>query len=66
LKLTSKFLFLPVFSYPLTKITEKSKGKRNLKDIYNEFWEFINDNNVDFKEFIEKDKRSIKLKLGIN
>ena len=49
---------------PIT--TERNKGKRNLKDIYDEFWEFINDNNVDFKKFIEKDKRRIKLKLGIN
>jgi len=45
--------------------TERNKGKRNPKDIYDEFWEFINDNNVDFKKFIEKDKRRIKLKLGI-
>ena len=49
---------------PIT--TERNKGKRNLKDIYDEFWEFINDNNGDFKEFIEKDKRRLKLKLGIN
>ncbi len=48
---------------PIT--TERNKRKRNLKDIYGEFWEFINDNNADFKEFIEKDKRRIKLKLGI-
>jgi hypothetical protein len=46
--------------------SERNKGKRTLKDIYDEFWEFINDNNVDFKKFIEKDKRRIKLKLGIN
>ncbi len=49
---------------PIT--TEINKGKRNVKDIYDEFWEFINDNNVDFKKFIEKDKRRLKLKLGIN
>jgi len=48
------------------KITEKNTGKRSLKDIYDEFWEVINDNNVEFKEFIEKDKRRIKLKLEIN
>jgi len=46
--------------------TEKNAGKRSLKDVYDEFWEFINDNNVEFKEFVEKDKRRIKLKLGIN
>ena len=39
---------------------------RNLKDIYDEFWELIKDNNADFKEFIEKDKTQLKLKLGIN
>jgi len=53
-------------SHPPLIATEISKGKRNLKDIYNEFWEFINDNNAEFKKFIEKDKRRIKLKLGIN
>jgi len=52
-------------SHPLPKITENSKGKRNLKDIYNEFWEFIDDRNINFQEFIENDKRRVKLKLGI-
>jgi hypothetical protein len=52
-------------SRPPPIATKRNKGKRNLKDIYAEFWEFINDNNVDFKKFIEKDKRRIKLKLGI-
>ncbi len=28
-----------------------------LKEIYEEFWEFIDDNNAYFKEFIKKDKR---------
>ena len=37
--------------------------KRSLKSIYNEFWEFIDDNNSEFKEFISKDKRRLKLKL---
>ncbi len=52
-------------SHPPPNNFEKTLGRRSRKDIYNEFWEFINDNNVDFKEFIEKDKRRIKLKLGI-
>ena len=52
-------------SRPPPIATERNKGKRHLKDIYDEFWEFINDNNVDFKEFIENDKRRLKLKLGI-
>ena len=42
---------------------KKDEGKRSLKEIYNEFWEFIDDNNSDFKEFISKDKRRQKLKL---
>jgi hypothetical protein len=48
------------------KNTEKNAGKRSLKDVYNEFWEVINDNNVEFKDFIEKDKRRIKLNLRID
>ena len=48
---------------PIT--TEKNKGKRSLKDVYDEFWEFINDNNVEFKEFIEKDKRRQILNLSL-
>ena len=48
------------------KNTEKNTGKRSLKEVYDEFWEVINDNNVEFKEFIEKDKRRIKLKLEIS
>ncbi len=51
---------------PPANDTEKNTGKKSLKDIYDEFWEFVNDNNVEFKEFIEKDKRRIKLNLGIN
>jgi len=42
---------------------KKSERKRNLKEIYDEFWEFIDDNNSEFKEFITKDKRRLKLKL---
>jgi len=53
-------------SRPLPKSIRNSNGKRSLKDIYNEFWEFIDDRNKDFQEFIEKDKRRLKLKLGIN
>ncbi|MBY9008950.1 MAG: hypothetical protein KGD74_03680, partial [Candidatus Lokiarchaeota archaeon] len=44
---------------------KKHKNKRSLKEIYDEFWEFIDDNNSDFKEFISKDKRRLKLKLKI-
>ena len=42
---------------------KKNERKRSLKEIYDEFWEFIDDNNSDFKEFISKDKRRLKLKL---
>jgi len=40
--------------------SKKQEGKRSLKEIYDEFWEFINDNNPEFKEFIDKDKRRQK------
>ena len=53
-------------SRPPPNDTEKNAGKRSLKEVYDEFWDVINDNNVEFKEFIEKDKRRVKLKLGIN
>ena len=52
-------------SRPPPNATEKNAGKRSLKDIYAEFWEVINDNNVEFKEFISKDKRRQKLKLMV-
>ncbi|MHA1458312.1 MAG: hypothetical protein ACTSQR_01455 [Promethearchaeota archaeon] len=42
---------------------KKLDGKRSLKEIYDEFWEFIDDNNTEFKDFISKDKRRLKLKL---
>jgi hypothetical protein len=51
-------------STPLPKSSKDFTGKRGLKDIYEEFWEFIDDKNSKFKDFIEKDKRRIKLKLG--
>ena len=46
-----------------SKESKKQEDKRSLKHIYNEFWEFIDDNNSEFKEFISKDKRRQKLKL---
>lgn len=33
------------------------RKKKTLKEIYEEFWEFIDDKNDDFKEFIQKDPR---------
>jgi hypothetical protein len=33
------------------------KKKMSIKDIYNEFWEFIDDNNEDFRELIILDSR---------
>ncbi len=35
----------------------KVKSKMTLKEIYNEFWEFIDENNDTFRKFILKDKR---------
>jgi len=43
-----------------TKIIRESfnrKKHRTLQDIYEEFWEFINDNNEIFQKFIVKDKK---------
>jgi len=42
--------------------SKKQEVKRSLKDIYNEFWEFIDDNNSEFKDFISKDKRRLKFR----
>ncbi len=53
-------------SHPPPNDTRKNSGKRSRKDIYDEFWEFINDRNKNFQDFIEKDKRRLKLKLGIS
>lgn len=33
------------------------RKKKTLKEIYEEFWDFIDDENDDFKEFIQKDPR---------
>ena len=45
--------------------SKKLENKRSLKEIYDEFWEFIGDNNPEFKEFISNDKRRLKLKLMV-
>lgn len=37
------------------------KSKMTLEDIYNEFWEFIDDQNNIFREFIKKDSRRVIL-----
>jgi hypothetical protein len=37
--------------------TQSKDKKRPLVDIYNEFWEFIDDDNTLFREFIKKDTR---------
>ena len=49
-----------------TNQSKKHKGRRSLKEIYDEFWEFIDDNNSEFKEFIRRDKRRINLNLRTN
>ena len=53
-------------SHPPQNDIRKNPRKRSRKDIYDEFWEFIDDRNKNFQDFIEKDKRRLKLKLGIN
>ncbi|MFX0059106.1 MAG: hypothetical protein ACFE85_12640 [Candidatus Hodarchaeota archaeon] len=37
--------------------SDSIKPDMTLKDIYNEFWEYIDDNNKTFREFILKDKK---------
>jgi len=45
-----------------SKIIHGSKQKNlTLKDIYEEFWELIDDDNKVFKKFIRKDKRRQKI-----
>ena len=43
------------------KITEKNLS---LKEIYNEFWDFIDDKNLIFREFISEDTRRKKHDLN--
>jgi len=43
-------------SEPEKNVT-KGRKEMTLKEIYEEFWEFIDDNNPEFKEFIIKDKK---------
>ena len=45
------------------KITERNKKMSN-EEIYDEFWEFIEDDNAEFQEFIMKDRRRKKTKLS--
>ena len=42
-----------------TQIENRSKN-RNLREIYEDFWEFIDDNNENFQQFIINDKRRKK------
>jgi len=46
-------------------IKTRLKSKMTLKEIYDEFWEFIDENNETFRKFILKDKRR-RLILGMN
>ena len=41
----------------LTPQQVKSGSSMSLEEIYNEFWELIDDNNEEFKQFIELDER---------
>lgn len=40
------------------------KLKMNLKDIYDEFWDFIDENNKDFQELIQNDHRRENLTIN--
>ncbi|TFF95136.1 MAG: hypothetical protein EU544_03415 [Promethearchaeota archaeon] len=40
----------------------KSKKSMSLEEIYEEFWEFIDEDNPEFQEFIKKDKKRQALK----
>ena len=60
-----------ILSNPKNRNLEKenSNGKTkkegmSLIEIYNEFWEFIDDNNVEFKHFIESDNRRKKNEIA--
>ena len=46
-------------------IKAEINSKMTLKEIYDEFWEFIDENNVTFRKFILKDKRR-RLILSMN
>jgi len=46
-----------------SKESKKPEAKRSLKEIYDEFWEFIDDNNSEFKDFISKDKRRLNVRI---
>ena len=49
----------------LVNLKVRIKSKMTLKEIYDEFWEFIDKNNETFQKFILKDKRR-RLVLGMN
>jgi len=46
-------------------IKTRIKSKMTLNEIYDEFWEYIDENNETFRKFILKDKRR-RLILGMN
>ncbi len=45
----------------LKEVPPRNEEKENLRELYEEFWEFIDDDNREFQEFIVKDKRRKKL-----
>ncbi|MBY8979093.1 MAG: hypothetical protein KGD72_01775 [Candidatus Lokiarchaeota archaeon] len=47
------------------EIKIRTDSKMTLKEIYDEFWEFIDNNNETFRKFILRDKRR-RLILGMN
>lgn len=47
----------PKFSSKMEKQPSTMEKKKTLKDIYDEFWEYIDDENKSFQKFIRKDRR---------
>jgi len=46
----------------LSNVMKTKEPEMTLKDIYDEFWELIEENNEEFREFIVNDKRRENLK----
>lgn len=47
-----------------SKNKKGEKSRMNLKAIYDEFWDFIDENNKDFQEFIQNDHRRENLPIN--
>jgi hypothetical protein len=67
-----KVKFLPLNKHrdikvkKLNKKNNSNRKKMSSKEIYEEFWEFIDDDNINFLEFIIKDKRRTQHQINSN